>query len=66
MGAPEIPATVSLIRNGLVIFNESVNLPFSRTIPDDPGGEKRLFYRLDVRIGANGALLSSPIFVFND
>ena len=65
-GAPGLPATVTLIRNGLVIFSASVDLPFTRSITDDPGGDKRLFYRLDVRFGANGALLSNPIFVFND
>ena len=66
VGAPAMTARVSLIRNGLVIFHDTVEIPFSREIPDDPGGEKKNFYRLDARFGANGALLSNPIFVFND
>jgi hypothetical protein len=66
VGADDMTATVTLIRNGTVLFSERAALPFDRVFMDDPGGERRLFYRLEARFGANGALLSNPIFVFND
>lgn len=62
VGAPALPATITLLRNGFVIFKETQTLPWSRTVPDDPEELKRFYYRLDVRFGPNGVLLSNPIF----
>jgi hypothetical protein len=55
-------ASVSLVRDGIEIFREEASLPWKRSFLDLSGAGKRSFYRLDVRFGHNGRLLSNPVF----
>jgi hypothetical protein len=57
-------AEISLIRNGLLVRQERVSLPYQSTWKDAKVNRQgRVYYRLRVTSGAEDYLLSNPIFV---